>query len=267
MAQILLSLLLFTTILCNYCKSFFSFKAIAYKQNWTPSPIATYNYTVQTTQAPIANPLSGNYPYASTVELSTTTENAQIYYTIDGTTPSSSSTLYQSSIVIDRNFTLKAIAYRDRYSPSPVSTYNYTTTIPTNRILNITFLETEIINKIEDRNNIYLLVPYNIDRRLLTPTITIEPGATITPQENGITQDFTRPRNYTVTSPIGSKNYIVSVFNDISVMPPRATPARGTYGSPQTVALISGMPRFSTIRYTTNGEDPLNSPSQNYTAQ
>lgn len=239
-------------------------KARAYKQNWTPSPIATYNYTIQTTTAPTASLPSGDVNYLSSVTLSSTTENAQIYFTTDGTIPSYSSALYQSPIVIDHNFTLKAIAYRDGYSPSQVSTYTYTTSIPTNRIIDFSLQNIQIGNSLYDRNTIYLLVSYDVNRSSLTPIITIEPNCTISPA-SGIVQDFTRPVRYRVSSATGHRDYTVIVFNDINLNPPTANPQGGSYASPQTVSLMSDMPR-SVIRYTTNGQDPLNSSSQAYTA-
>jgi M6 family metalloprotease-like protein len=103
-------------------------KAIAKKTNFYVSDVLTENYVInQSVAQPTASLPSGNYPRWTQIELSTATSNANIYYTTDGTTPDESSTLYQFSIVIDHNFTLKAIAYRAGYLPSPVSTYYYTT--------------------------------------------------------------------------------------------------------------------------------------------
>jgi M6 family metalloprotease-like protein len=103
-------------------------KAIAKKDNFYVSDVLIENYTInQTTSSPLSSLPSGNYPRWTQIELSTTTPNSNIYYTLDGTTPNVSSTLYQSPITIDHNFTLKAIAYSSGYSPSQVSTYYYTT--------------------------------------------------------------------------------------------------------------------------------------------
>ena len=55
--------------------------------------------------------------------ITTTTENASIYYTTDGSTPTKSSTLYTEPITLTQNCTIKAIAVADGYENSEVATY------------------------------------------------------------------------------------------------------------------------------------------------
>ena len=50
-------------------------------------------------------------------------ENATIYYTLNGETPDATSNVYQDSIVVRRNGTIKAIAMKDYYLPSEVATF------------------------------------------------------------------------------------------------------------------------------------------------
>ena len=56
--------------------------------------------------------------------------NATIYYTLDGSTPTTSSSVYTSPLVLEGNCTVKAIAIVDGYTASPVATYNYTLLFP-----------------------------------------------------------------------------------------------------------------------------------------
>ena len=56
------------------------------------------------------------------VGISTTTEQATIHYTLDGTTPTAQSPIYTDSITVDRNCTIKAIAMRQNWFDSPVAT-------------------------------------------------------------------------------------------------------------------------------------------------
>lgn len=61
-----------------------------------------------------------------TVTLSTATADASIYYTIDGTTPTAASTLYENPIVIDAAMTIKAITVKDGMTDSDVAEFTYT---------------------------------------------------------------------------------------------------------------------------------------------
>lgn len=60
--------------------------------------------------APKFNPTGGVYYEAQNVAISCATQNASIYYTLDGTEPTASSTLYTNPINIAQTTTLKAIA-------------------------------------------------------------------------------------------------------------------------------------------------------------
>lgn len=59
---------------------------------------------------PFADPGSGTYNEPILVQLKTDTAEARIFYTLDGSTPSSLSTRYENDIEITENTTLKAIA-------------------------------------------------------------------------------------------------------------------------------------------------------------
>ena len=61
---------------------------------------------------PVASPPAGTYTTAQTVTLTTATSDAVIHYTINGSNPTASSSIYTVPIVISTNTTLKAIAVR-----------------------------------------------------------------------------------------------------------------------------------------------------------
>lgn len=68
---------------------------------------------VSNTKAPVFSPAPGRYTDAQTVSITCETDGASIYYTTDGTNPTTESTLYLAPIVIETTTTLKAIAVKD----------------------------------------------------------------------------------------------------------------------------------------------------------
>ena len=60
--------------------------------------------------APVASPIGGTYSSIQNVILSSATLGSTIYYTNDGSNPTTSSAVYNGSIAISQNTTLKAIA-------------------------------------------------------------------------------------------------------------------------------------------------------------
>ena len=75
---------------------------------------------------PVASPAEGSYGATQSITLTCATSGAAIYYTVDGTTPTISSTLYTSAISISSTTTLKAIAVASGYTNSAVLTAVYT---------------------------------------------------------------------------------------------------------------------------------------------
>ena len=93
--------------------------------------ILTWTYSEQTS-APAISPNGGTFSSAQNVTLSTSTASAAIYYTLDGTTPTSGSTLYTAPIAVSTNTTLQAIAIAAGLPQSAVSsaTFNFTSQAP-----------------------------------------------------------------------------------------------------------------------------------------
>ena len=73
---------------------------------------------------PTFSPAGGRYADAQTVAISCTTTGAAIYYTLDGSTPTASSTPYTSALTISQTTTIKAVAVKDN-EQSAVATATY----------------------------------------------------------------------------------------------------------------------------------------------
>jgi len=107
-------------------------KAIAVKDGWSESEILTVEYTIQTdatVATPTASPAAGAIQKGTGVTLSTATEGAEIWYTINGNTPAKNgagSTKYTAKIMINTATTIKAIAVKDGWSDSEILSAAYT---------------------------------------------------------------------------------------------------------------------------------------------
>jgi len=75
--------------------------------------------------APVFNPPGGNFNNPVNVTITSNTPNATIRYTLDGTPPDESSTVYANPISITETKTLKAKAWKAGMEESAVSTANY----------------------------------------------------------------------------------------------------------------------------------------------
>ena len=75
--------------------------------------------------APTFSVAEGVYTSTQSVTLSTTTSGATIYYTTDGTDPSTSSSVYSSAIPVSSTTTIKAMAVKSGYDNSSIASATY----------------------------------------------------------------------------------------------------------------------------------------------
>ncbi len=79
-----------------------------------------------TCATPTATPDGGTFDTSTSVTLSCETAGADIYYTVDGSTPTSASTKYTNAIALSATTTIKAIAIKDGYYESAVMSKTFT---------------------------------------------------------------------------------------------------------------------------------------------
>ena len=80
-------------------------------------------------EAPVFTPAGGELTAAQSVILSCATKDAVMYYTTDGTEPTTGSTVYTSAITLSATATVKAIAVKDGVS-SEVASATFTLPVP-----------------------------------------------------------------------------------------------------------------------------------------
>ena len=104
-------------------------KAFAVKTGWADSSISSAAYTQAQATAPTFSPAAGNITSGTTVTISSAGATA-IYYTIDGSTPTTASTNQATTpLVINSDVTVKALAVRTGYSNSSIESAVYTSIV------------------------------------------------------------------------------------------------------------------------------------------
>jgi hypothetical protein len=101
---------------------------IAVAAGYKTSAMGSASYTVNLPEAatPALSPATGTYSSAQTVTISTTTPSATIYYTTNGSTPTTSSAVYSGPITVSASEIVEAIAVATGDSTSVVGSADYT---------------------------------------------------------------------------------------------------------------------------------------------
>ena len=110
-------------------------KAQAFKPKLTDSAIASTDFTVTTVKPQVATPTilptGGLYQNKVKVTLKCATAGATIRYTLDGSVPTSSSTLYKATAInLTNSVLLKVKAFKTGYTDSAVATGDFSVVVP-----------------------------------------------------------------------------------------------------------------------------------------
>jgi alpha-tubulin suppressor-like RCC1 family protein len=103
-------------------------KAVGFRDGWTASGVRTAALTMNygTLDPPTISPSGGNFTNAVDVTLANSISTATIRYTLNGTTPNTSSPVYTSPIHVATGTTIKAIAYHPDFTTSAQAQATYT---------------------------------------------------------------------------------------------------------------------------------------------
>jgi len=237
-------------------------KAIATATGFSQSAVGTALYTINlpATATPTFLPVAGTYTTTQSVTINDATSGAAIYYTTNGTTPTTSSTKFVNPITVSANTTINAIALAPGFSQSAVATAPYTITppaaTPTFSPVAGTYATTQsvTINDATTGASIFFTTdgttPTTASTRFTAP-ITVSSNTTLKAiaTATGFSQSAVGTAAYTISTPAAT---------------PTFTPPPGAYPSAQSV-VISDTTAGATIYFTTNGTTPTTS-STVYTA-
>ncbi len=228
-------------------------KAIAVAPGFSNSAVGSAAYTISTTAAtPTFSPAAGAYTSAQTVTISDSTAGAAIYYTTNGTTPTTSSTVYSGPVTVGATETLNAIAVATGLTNSAVGSAAYTINLPAAATPTFspvagTYTSAQTVTIADTTTG--AVIYYTTNGAAPTTSSTVYSGA-ITVSATETLKAIAVATGFS-TSAAGSAAYTINL--------PAATPtfsvAAGTYTSVQTVT-ISDTTAGATIYYTTNGATP-----------
>lgn len=101
-------------------------KAIAVTTGTHNSAVASAAYVINGAVAtPTFSPVAGSYTGTQSVTVSSATSGATFYYTVNGSTPTRSSTLYAGPISVAASETVKVLAVKAGYSDSAIASAAY----------------------------------------------------------------------------------------------------------------------------------------------
>ncbi|MBI3415409.1 MAG: chitobiase/beta-hexosaminidase C-terminal domain-containing protein [Verrucomicrobia bacterium] len=99
-------------------------KVKAFKNGFVDSATTSGNFSL-IAAPPVLTPTSGTNINTVTVAMTTRTANANLYFTTDGSEPSTNGTRYATPLSITTNTTIKVAAFRDGFVTSPTVAGNY----------------------------------------------------------------------------------------------------------------------------------------------
>jgi Chitobiase/beta-hexosaminidase C-terminal domain len=234
-------------------------KAIASYTNYTAGLVGSASYVITSSAAaamPTFSVAAGTYTSAQTVAISDSTSGAKIYYTTNGTTPTTSSSVYSAPLAVSASETLEAIAVASGYGNSAVSSAIYTISttaaMPAFSVASGTYASAQTVTMSDSTPNAKIYYTTNGTAPTTSSSVYSAPitvGATETLQAIAAATGYTSS---------AVKSAVITI--NLAALAPTFSIGSGSYTSAQTVT-ISTLTPLATIYYTTNGTTPTSSSS------
>jgi hypothetical protein len=252
----------------------------------------TETIVLPVTATPVIAPAAGVYPQGQIVSISDATVGAAIYYTVNGSTPTTASTKYTGPILVSSSQTVKAFATASSHTNSAVASSAYTlVSSPTALAIPATAIATPdaTLNAVVNTFGLAgsYAFQYGTSSTALT-TVTAKTTLAATSGPVAVSAKLTTLKANTtyyfqvvVTTAAGASSGAVLSFTTgaaAAILPARPNPdaktlpvfaptfslAAGTYTTAQTITLASKT-SGAVICYSTNGVPPNSASCTRYT--
>ncbi len=224
-------------------------QAVAAVPGGPVSGVSSVTYTIVPAVTPSLSSGTGNYHAPPTISISDATSGAVIYYTTNGTTPTTASTVYSAPITLTVTGTLEAVAVYPGGPASAAASATYTiipAQAPTFSTGSGTY-HAPISVSISDATS-GAVIHYTTDGTTPTAASAVYSG----PVAIGSTSTLQAIAVYpgAPASPVGSASYTIA-----TAVKPFFSAGAGTYHAPVSVTIGDGT-AGAVIHYTTDGSTP-----------
>jgi len=233
-------------------------EAIATASGHSSSAVATAAYIINlpaATATPTFSPPAGTYAAAQAVTISDETTGAIIYYTTNGTTPTSASTVYAGTVNVASTETLQAIAAASGHPSSAVATAAYIINLPAPTATPTfsppagTYAAAQTVTISDETAG--AIIYYTTNGTTPTTSSTVYAG-TINVASTETLEAIATASGHS-SSAVATAAYIINLPAPTAT--PTFSPPAGTYAAAQTVTISDATPG-AIIYYTTNGTTP-----------
>ena len=221
-------------------------KAIAVTSGYSQSSVTQAAYTLMTA-TPVNSPTSGVFTTAQTISLTDATPGSTIYYTLDGSTPTTASPVYSAPFTVSTNTLVQAMATATGFANSGIlsKSYNFQAAAPVLSVAGGTYATTQTVAMTTTTPNTSIY--YTTDGTT--------PAATSLLYSGPVTVAATEKLMAITIGNSYNKSSVTQASYTLQPTAPTILPAAGKYTSVQSVS-IAASTAGGTIYYTTDGTTP-----------